>query len=200
MIEIVKSVTADLGTSVKTVEPPRAVPARMYRLGHQDDISQFLHSGNSTFTHFACNAGWDKVENFGRWMRRPGAGIKFATELGEGEPILVVLEIFTVGWLRSTQLQITINGADYAVLKLAPGEHRCLSMQVTSDRGRLSLEFAPIGDIATGPDPRSYLWFGVGSIGYAPSNDPLSRVTLLEEFVYRRAQGLDHAVKRIASA
>jgi hypothetical protein len=45
------------------------------------------------------------------------------------------------------------------------------------------LEFSAIGEIAAGPDPRTYLWLGFGGLGYAPSTDALARVVLLEELL-----------------
>lgn len=165
----------------KTIEPPRAVPGRMYRLGHRDDISEFINSGNSAFVHFACDTAWDAVENFGRWMRGRNATFEFRTESGAGEPILLMLEMLTVAWLDAMQLQITVAGKSYRPVKLDAGTRRFLLLHATPETGHVVVEFEAVGEIAMGLDPRQYLWFGLGAIGYAPASDALARVMLLEE-------------------
>ncbi len=118
-------------------------------------------------------------------MGQAGASISFMTEQ-EDEPILLVIETFTVGWLGSTQLQVSANGVLYPLLTLTPGNRRHYSLQITPQHGHVTLEFTPVGDISAGADPRKYLWLGIGSLGYALANDPLSRVALLEEYSYWR--------------
>jgi glycosyltransferase involved in cell wall biosynthesis len=181
MIEIVHSLVDEWGAECKAIAPPRAEPGHMYRLGHRDDISGFIASGDSAFVHFACDTSWDAVENFGRWMRGRNAAIEFATQKSEDKPILLMLEIFTVAWLDKMQLQLTINGTTYPLVKLAAGARRFLLLHVTPESGRVTVEFSAEGEIATGLDPRQYLWFGLGSVGYAPKADALARVMLLED-------------------
>ena len=183
MIEIVGSLIDDSSTPNKVIEPPRAVAGRMYRFGHRDDISRFIGRGDSAFVHFACDTGWDNVENFGRWMRGRNASLEFLTEQGGDEPIIIMLEIFTVGWLGATQLQVTVDETRYPLVKLVPGIRRFMLIHATPDSGRVALKFSAVGDIAAGADARKYLWFGVGSLGYAPSSDALSRIMLQEEIL-----------------
>jgi glycosyltransferase involved in cell wall biosynthesis len=185
LIKLVPSLVAGSATRNKTIEMPRAVPGHIYRLGHRDDASRFVESGDSEFAHFACDIGWDRVEEFGRWMRDRNARVEFVTEQGANGAvaILILVETFTVNWLSSMRLQITINGADYPIIKLKPGVRSCLLLHFTPDRGRVALEFSGIGDIVAGDDPRKFLWLGLGSLGYAPATDALARVMLLEELL-----------------
>lgn len=181
LVGIVGSALAEAGAAVKPVEPFRAEPGRLYRLGHQEDVSRHIASGDATFAHFACVSGWDRIENFGRWLSRPTAAIEFATEPG-GRPIVVALEWHTVGWLGATQLQISMNGARCPPFRLAPGAHRPMFLDVVPDEdGRVAFEFAAIGEIAAGTDERSYLWLGLGAIGCAPRDDAAGRAALLED-------------------
>jgi glycosyltransferase involved in cell wall biosynthesis len=185
MIGIVRSLVDGLDISNKALESPRVAPGRMYHLGHRDDASRFVESGDSEFSHFACDVGWGRVEEFGRWLRDRTARLEFVTEQIGNEAILVLLEIYTVDWLGAMQLQITINETDYPLVKLEPGVRRFLVLHVIPDpdSGRVVLEFSGLGDIMAGPDPRKYLWFGLASVGYAPSRDALARVVLLEELL-----------------
>jgi hypothetical protein len=185
MIEIVRSLIDGQDAPKKTLgTPPRVLPGRKYHLGHRDDASRFIESGDLEFSHFACDAGWGRVEEFGRWIRDRTARLEFATEQVGNEHILVLIEIFTVDWLGPMQLQIRVNETDYPLVKLEPGVRRFLVLHVAPDGGRAALEFSGVGDIEPGPDKRKYLWMGLSSIGYAPNADALSRVMLLEELLY----------------
>ncbi|HTV43948.1 MAG TPA: glycosyltransferase [Stellaceae bacterium] len=181
MLSILQLLRDDWGFERKNVTPPLAVPGRVYRLGHQGDVAEFIRSGDSAFVNFACDASWDAVESFGRWMRGRTARITFATEQPQPQPVVVMIEAFTVAWLEAMQLRIAVNGASYPAVELDAGARRFLLLHATSEDGRVALEFEAVGEIAAGLDPRDYLWFGVGSIGYAPGPDALARVMLLEE-------------------
>lgn len=183
MIAAVQSSLSEAGASRTLLERPRLAPSRMYCLGHRDDASYFVESGDSEFAHFACDTGWDRVEGFGRWLRDRAAKLEFLVEQDNDQPILVLLESYTVDWLNAMQLRITANDADYPLLRLEPGVRRFVMLHVTPDSGRVTLELSAVGDIAAGKDPRSYLWFGLGALGYAPSTDALARVVLLEELL-----------------
>jgi len=184
MIALVQSLVGDADVPGKIIEPPQALPGHVYRLGHRDDISRFIESGDSAFVHFACDTGWDSVENFGRWMRGRSGTLEFAIGEGPDEPILVMIELVTVPWLGSTQLQVTVNSVDYPIVGLEPGIRRFLLLHATPENQRVALEFTGTGEIAAGPDARTYLWFGLGSVGYAPITDALARVMLLEQLVF----------------
>ena len=181
-IAMVRALRDDWGTAEKSVEPPRAAPGRVYRLGHREDVAAFIGTGDSAFVHFACDTSWDAVESFGRWMRGRTGRITFATEQREPGPILIMVEMFTVAWVDSMQLRIAINGTNYPPVELEAGARRFLLLHATSsDSGRVTLEFDAVGEIAAGLDAREYLWLGVASIGYAPGADALARVMLLED-------------------
>lgn len=184
MIATLRTVAGDTETPPKLMDLPSITPGRMYRFGHRDDASRFVSSGDSEFAHFACDTGWDRVESFGRWLRDRTATLEFLIEDGGDQPILIMLETYTVNWLGSMQLQITANGTDYPPLSLERGIRRFLVLHTTPTSGKVALEFNAIGDIAAGPlDERTYLWLGLGALGYAPSSDALARVVLLEELL-----------------
>jgi glycosyltransferase involved in cell wall biosynthesis len=183
MIATVQSLIDDTETPGKLMELPTVVPGRIYRFGHRDDASRFVESGDSEFAHFACDTGWDRVEGFGRWLRDRTAKLEFLIEEGANQPILIMIEIYTVDWLNVMQLQITASGIDYPPHALEPGVRRFLLLHVTPDSRKVALEFNAIGDIAAGPDPRTHLWLGFGGLGYAPNTDALARVVLLEELL-----------------
>jgi hypothetical protein len=183
MIATVRSLIDDAEIPSTLMELPTVVPGRIYRFGHRDDASRFVESGDSEFTHFACDTGWDRIEGFGRWLRDRTASIKFLIEEGANRPTLIMIEIYTVDWLGPMQVQITANDIDYRPYLLKPGMRQFLLLHITPDSGRVVLEFSAIGEIAAGPDPRTYLWLGFGGLGYAPSTDALARVVLLEELL-----------------
>ncbi|HEY3912234.1 MAG TPA: glycosyltransferase [Stellaceae bacterium] len=182
-VAIVRALRDDWGPAEKSVEPPPAAPGRVYRLGHREDVAEFIRNGDSTFVQFACDTSWDAVESFGRWMRGRTGRITFATERREAGPILVMVEMFTVAWAEPMQLRIAINGTNYPPVELEAGARRFLLLHATADNGRVALELGAVGEIAAGLDPREYLWLGVASIGYAPSADALARVMLLEDIM-----------------
>jgi glycosyltransferase involved in cell wall biosynthesis len=183
MIEIVQSLLDGLDIPDRSVETPRVVPGRVYHLGHRDDASRFLESGDSEFSHFACDTGWGRVEQFGRWIRDRTARLEFLTKQIANEPVMVLLEIFTVDWLGPMQLRISVNETDYPLMPLEPGVRRFLVLHVVPHGERVALEFSGVGDIRPGSDERKYLWLGLASVGYAPNTDALSRVMLLEELL-----------------
>lgn len=184
MLDIVRSLVGDADNAKKPVEPPRLKPGIRYQFGHADNVSHFINSGAATVSHFSFIAGWYPVENFGRWARGPHASIEFLVEWTGDQPILVVIETSTVDWLRSTQLQITVNGVAYEPITLVAGARKPVLLRATPTGGKVVLEFSPVGDIVAGSDPRKDLWFGLCSIGYANGNDVLSRVMLLEAYTY----------------
>ncbi|MGH7045885.1 MAG: glycosyltransferase [Stellaceae bacterium] len=181
MLAILQSLRGDWGAERKNMPPPCAGPGRVYRLGHQGNVAEFVRSGDSAFVNFACDTSWDAVESFGRWMRGRTARIAFTTERLVPEPIVIMIETFTVAWLESMRLRITVNARRYPPVELETGARRFLLLHAETEEGRVALEFEAVGEIAAGLDPREYLWLGVGSIGYAPHSDALARVILLEE-------------------
>ena len=183
MIATVQSLIEVAATPSKLTGLPTVIPGRIYRFGHRDDASRFVQSGDSEFAHFACDTGWDRVEGFGRWLRDRTARLEFLIEQDTKEPLLVMIETYTVDWLGSMQLEITANGIGYPPYALERGMRRFLLLHVTPERGRVELEFNAIGEVAPGPDPRTYLWLGFGGLGYAPNTDALARVVLLEEML-----------------
>jgi glycosyltransferase involved in cell wall biosynthesis len=183
MIATLRTLVSDIETPPKLIDLPSVTPGRMYRFGHRDDASRFVSSGDSEFAHFACDTGWDRVESFGRWLRDRTATLEFLIEDGGDQPILIMLETYTVDWLGPMQLRITANETDYPPIRLERGSRRFLLLHATPNSGKMALEFNAVGDIVTGKDPRTYLWLGLGSLGYAPSTDALARVVLLEELL-----------------
>jgi hypothetical protein len=117
-------------------------------------------------------------------MREPVATLDLVLDGTSNEPIKLMLEIFTVSWLQVTELRVTVNATEYPLIKPEPGARRFLVLDVTPERGRVSIEFGLVGDIAEGPDPRKSLCVGLGSVSYSYHHDPLSRVTLLEYITY----------------
>lgn len=183
MIGIVQSVLGSLQIVNKTLVWPTAIPGRMHRLGHQGDASRFIESGDSEFAHTACDVGWARVENFGRWLRDRSAKLEFMTKHGGNGPIVLLLETYTTHWLGPMQLQISVNGSDYPPVKLKPDIRQFLLLHAVAKEGQVVVEFSGVGEITAGSDPRQYLWLGLAAIGYAPSTDILSRMTLLEELL-----------------
>jgi glycosyltransferase involved in cell wall biosynthesis len=183
LISTVQSIVSNGSAPGKLMQLPCALPGHIYRLGHGDDASRFVESGDSEFAHFACDTGWDRVEGFGRWLRDRTARLEFLIGQGADQPIQILLGTYTVDWLGSMHLQITANGTDYPPLPLERGIRRFLLLHVIPNSGRVVLEFNAIGDIAAGPDERTYLWLGLGALGYAPRDDALARVLLLEELL-----------------
>src|SRR5271155_2805711 len=183
LISTVQSVISNGSAPSKLMQLACALPGHIYRLGHGDDASRFVEAGDSEFAHFACDTGWDRVEGFGRWLRDRTARLEFLIEQGADQPIQILLETYAGDWLGSMKLQITANEPDYAPFPLERGMRRFLLLHVTPENGRVALEFNAVGEIATGSDPRTYLWLGFGALGYAPSTDALARVVLLEQLL-----------------
>ncbi len=182
-IAMVRALRDEWGPAEKSVEPPLATPGRVYRLGHREDVAEFIRAGDSAFVQFACDTSWDAVESFGRWMRGRTGSITFATAEREPGPVVIMVEMFTVAWVQSMQLRIAINGTNYPPVELEAGTRRFLLLHAASNNGRVALELEAVGEIAAGLDPREYLWLGVASIGYAPATDGLARVMLLEDIM-----------------
>ena len=103
-----------------------------------------------------------------------------------------MLEINTVPWLGSTQLQISVNGTSYPLVKPKPGSQQTLLLETAAADGKISLEFRLVGDVAEGSDVRKDLVFGLCSLGYAASTNLLSRLILFEEIVLS-----NHRIKRL---
>lgn len=45
-IAIIRSLRADWGDEEKSVDPPQAVPGRVYRMGHREDVAEFVGTGD----------------------------------------------------------------------------------------------------------------------------------------------------------
>jgi glycosyltransferase involved in cell wall biosynthesis len=188
LIQIVQSAAGDQGISEKILEPPLLKATRICRFGHGDDLTSFIASGDAGVVHFAFDTDWYPVENFGRWMRGKRATLAFTADCEGDEPILIVIETHTVGWLEGTRLQLFVNEVSYPALRLRPGTKQALRVHAVPSERRVRLQFQAVGEIKGGPDPRKELWFGLGSLGYARHDDALGRVMLLEELMLGMAE------------
>jgi hypothetical protein len=183
MLANVSSMIADLGIHKKPIEIPLLKAGRKYHFGHKSSVTRFIESGDAKVVHFAFDTHWYPVENFGRWMKSPQAKVEFATEQSHDEPALIVLEVSTVPWVRSALIQITINEIHRYQVRLKSGAEQHIVLEAPALDCNLALEFAVIGEIDEGPDPRKDLFFGLCSISYAAASDVISRLTLLEDII-----------------
>jgi len=190
MLELVGSLVSGLGAGTKLIEPPCLKPGRKYNFGHNDNVSRFIESGDAKVVHFAFDPQWYPVENFGRWMRAPKGRLAFTVEPSRDEAIMLLVEARTVSWLNSTGLSISVNGTNYSVPPLKPDSKFLLLLEASCADGKLAIEFAPIGKVTAGKDPRKDLFFGLGSLSYARSNDISSRLRMFEQLVLSSNNGM----------
>ena len=190
LFELVRGLVSGLSAGTKGVEPPCLKPGRKYKFGHGDDVSAFVASGDDRVVHFACDPQWYPVENFGRWMRAPKGRLDLKVETNGDEPVMLLIEARTVSWLASTGLRISINETSYSVPALKPDCNLLFLLETSCPDGTLAIEFAPIGKITPGGDPRKDLFLGLCSLGYARSSDISSRLRMLEELVLSSNNGM----------
>ncbi len=172
------------------MEPPCLKPGHKYYFGHNGDVSRFIESGDAKVVHFAFDPQWYPVEDFGRWMRAPKGRLEFTVEPGRDEAILLLLEASTVPWLTSTGLSISVNGIYYTVPALKAASKFLLLLEASCPDGKLAIDFAPLGKVSAGTDPRKDLFLGLCSLSYARSNDILSRLRMFEELVLSSSNGM----------
>lgn len=184
MIGLVQSSISSAEYISLTVEAPEAAPGHIYHFGHGDNVSNFIDSGDSGFVHLACDTNWGSVENFGRWLKGRVATLEFTVNQRVDEATVVMLELFSVGWLGSTQLKVTANDREYPLITPPRGARQYLLLEVIPERGRITIELAGLGEITEGPDERKSLWLGLGLVAHASPNDQSSRLALLEHLLF----------------
>jgi hypothetical protein len=123
-------------------------------------------------------------------MRAPKGRLEFTVEPSRDEAILLLLEASTVSWLTSTGLAISVNGTNYSVPALKAVSTFLLLIEARCPDGKLAIDFAPLGEVSAGNDPRKDLFFGLCSLTYTRSKDILSRLRMLEELVLSSNNGM----------
>lgn len=145
-------------------------------------------------TRFLLARSFYGNENIGAWMRGRSGELVFQTELAEGASIVVNIAVFSTGYLGASTVTLMLDpvagqsrlrpvahhipmlpGANYQVRgHVGPGGVCRLTLELTGDYAR------PEGDVRD-------LAIGISAIGFAPADDMVARMDLLEGMTLRDA-------------
>lgn len=180
-----------LSTEDRTAIVPTFAAGEVFRPARQKASMQRTELVTRLVKQLSLHDRWGVSENFGTWLEGHQGHISFKVSAGAFHPVIIYMNFVTVEWVEDNILIISSPEAETLTVSLRPADQFILRVKTRSNSvGQVTIKLNVSGLLTPQGEDKRLLTVGLRELAYAPLEDALARVEILETLT------LDRGVRR----